>query len=354
MDLYHAHQLSDSVIDNYMLSNSHLSLEEIEFEVEREKALRLAEANKLYKELSLPPWKKLPLELKQAYRTAACGSEINGAALTCNLGWTVAGKALANPEAAARMIGRKVRAVLAKLGLPLSLAITLEFSGKRTQNPTLHIHGAFSVPEKLKAVVWKELRKALAHDYIIRANKPVWTVPIYEPGGWEAYTLKNLKKTLTRIDRPFYATHEASRLGEKLYNDIRRWLKAEARFFSENEFKKLVSACEAPRTDKLLALIEEHKNRRKERRAASRRRTIAMKKQAKSDPAAFYKQLAETLLGAGAEWPTWSDTVIERNHTSDMHLHSLAGSSLKDRYGGDPNVGMWETVGLETEADSEH
>lgn len=338
---------------NYIITNPHLSLEEIECEIECEKALRLAEANKLYQELNLPSWKKLPLELKQAYRTAACGTEINGVALSCNLGWTVAGKALANPEAAARMIGRKVRAVLAKLGLPLSLAITLEFSRKRPKNPTLHFHGSFSVPENLLAAVWVELKNSLAHDYIVRGNKPVWTEPVRTAGGWEAYTLKHLKKTLTRIDRPFYATHEASRLGEKLYEQIRQWLKTDAKGYTEADFREVISVPTAPRADKLLKLIDEHKKNKKAHRAAARRRTIEAKKRAKADPAGFAKELAEKLCGPGAEWPTRSEPTIGSNHTLDEHPRSSAGSSLKERYSGDPNVGLWETVASE-EADPEH
>ncbi len=315
VDLYQANYPSQSVVDNYVLSHSHLSTEDIEYLLRVEKAQRLLEAQKLYRELQLPPWKKLAPELKQAYRTAACGLEPNGVALSCNLGPTVASKALANPEAAALLIGRKVRAVLAKFGLPLHFAMTLEFADERSNNPELHFHGACSVPSELKKTIWNELRNVLAHDYVATGNKPVWTEPVRTAGGWEAYTLKHLQKTLIRIDKPFYATHEASGLGESLYNEIRRWLKTEAKHFSADKLRELMPARTAPPADKLLARIGEHKARRKEQRKARSRMTREIKKQAAADPVLFRQQLARQLRGEDRKEPNRSSQDVSPSYS---------------------------------------
>lgn len=297
VDIYQAWTANQSVIDIYMENHSSLTDDEEEdlHYKKRESLNLLAESQQLLTRLRLPRWKLLSPELKHSYKTAACGLEPDGLALSCNLGSDIIGRVLVNPQGEALYLGRKVRAILSKYGLPLHFAMTLEFAPARESNPEMHFHGSFSVPCGLKATILEELKHALAHDYLETRNQAVHVEIIRTAGGWEAYTLKNLNDTYACIERPIYATHQASRLGKDLYQKICRWLRKDVKRLARNALKEIMPSPRAKASPALLEAIRKVQALRKEQRGQRYRRTRERTKQAALNPELYREQTFDAI-----------------------------------------------------------
>lgn len=358
VDHYLGYLETSSVIDNYLLNYSTLTEEEKEelHDLKITKALHLREAKEIYSGLPFPPWKRLAYQLKHAYKIAACAAENDGVALTSNLGPAIACAALASADGPVLYLARKVRKILDELELPLHFAMVLEFAADRNNNHPLHFHASLSIPEHLKGEFRKRLHAAVATGYIGGSKRAVHYAELRTPGGWAAYCMGDLENTKKLIDDPMYSTHPASQLGEALYNRTCKWLRTEAKSFTDKTLSDLLPGPKPGSAPELEALIKAAKRARKERQLLGRQLNARAKKQAKENPDLFRQQLAIQLFGCATEQmvekqddasglfglTTASNQPSEcSTDTTTPAIKDAQAPRYQQNYDGDDHIGLW-------------
>jgi len=365
IDLYLKTKELCVVIDNYLVSNS--EKEEIDKEDELsfltfQKFQNLAKTKRYQKTISLPTWKKLPDHLKHVFRTAACGRDKNSIALSCNLSHQVASRAMRSFRGPADYIGRKLRDLLIELGLPPMTALTLEDSLNRNgNNPGLHFHAALRAPAEKISQLTKRLKQVFAENYIEAwNNKAVCIKPIRTTGGWAAYCTETLNTPDQCLEVATYATQQASKSGEELYNELKKWLQdiptLKTLEKEINSLKKL--SVKAPACPDLVLLIEQHRARKALARRERCRRTWDYKKQAANDPELFRRELAERLgyeqyvdlhgeikQTSHSPYKNAPETLYKLDHTTISPSSTLSSATspikLIKRYRGHPEFAKW-------------
>jgi histone H3/H4 len=349
IDLYLYHR-SLVVIDNYL--SSHPLTEEkidrrLDLEIEILNNQRLAK--QIFQNLRLPVWKNLREDLKQVFRLAACGSQENAAAITCNLGKETATNADQASRGAADYIGRKIR------NLPYSppeiAAVLEDESTRKGCNPGLHFHAAIQIHPSHLPLVEKALRKVFAFDYKeVASNKAILIKPITQPGRWASYCCKRLQKTDKTDGRAIFATKSASRAGLDLYDRVMTWLRQlPAPDRLQSDLDALIRPHIKSRPNQELARrIQEHCERLEAMRRKRREQARLYKRLASQSPDQFKLELIEKLRTASTALSASNKTLagcvistIPEIRTDDTRRRSEA---LTERYKGLPGVGEWAST----------
>ncbi|GLU40078.1 hypothetical protein [Pseudomonas sp. NBRC 100443] len=346
IDLY-LHHISLVVIDNYLSSYS-LTEEEIDrrldLEIEIINNQRLAK--QIFQNLRLPVWKNLREDLKQVFRIAACGSQENAAAITCNLGETTATNADQASRGAADYVGRKIR------NLPYSppeIAAVLEDETTRKGcNPGLHFHAALQIHPSHLPLVEKALRKVFASDYKeVASNKAVLIKPISQPGRWASYCCKRLPKNDKTDDRAIFATKSASRAGVDLYDRVMTWLRHLPDLDRlQSDLDTLIRPHIKSRPNQELARrIQVHRDHLEKMRRKRREQTRLYKRLASESPDQFRLELVEKLRAASTALSASNTTRAERVMSTIPGMRTSdkpeCSETLTERYKGLPGVGEW-------------
>lgn len=313
IDLY-LHHMSLVVIDNY-LSSYPLTEEDIDrrLELEIEIFNNQLLASQIFQTLKLPVWKNLREDLKQVFRIAACGSQENAAAITCNLGKKTATNAGKASRGAADYVGRKIR------NLPYSppeIATVLEDETTRKGcNPGLHFHAALKIHPSDLSFAEEALRKVFASDYKeVASNKAILIKPITQPGRWASYCCKKLRKTDTTDGRACFATKSASRAGVDLYDQVMTWLR---QLPDPDRLQSVLDNLIRPHiksrpNQELLYVIQEHREHLEAMRRKRKEQARLYKRMASEYPDQFRLELFEKLRAASTALGTSSRTPAER------------------------------------------
>lgn len=349
IDLY-LHHKSLVVIDNY-LSSYPLTEEDIDrrldLEIEILNNQRLAK--QIFQNLRLPVWKNLREDLKQVFRIAACGSQENSAAITCNLGETTATNADQASRGAADYIGRKIR------NLPYSppeIAAVLEDETTRKGcNPGLHFHAALQIHPSHLPLVEKALRKVFAFDYKeVASNKAILIKPITQPGRWASYCCKRLRKTDKTDGRAIFATKSASRAGVDLYDRVMTWLRhlPDPDRLQSNLDTLIRPHIKSRPNQELARRIREHCEHLEAMRRKHKEQTWLYKRLASQSPDQFKLELFEKLRAASTALSTFDKTPAERTIStiSEICMSDTPEppETLLERYRGLPGVGEWAST----------
>lgn len=306
IDLHIAVQRARVVIDitNHPLSPETLTSETLELLI-AENLDREEQASRYANRLLLPSWSRLPDDLKQLFKIAACGNHPDAVALTSNLDLKTASAALGASRGPAYFLARIIKRTLAQAGLSPDLALTVEFahgrSNKSSANPELHIHGVLQVPASLRDKITDGLKKAMAREYIETAgNKAVLLKPITSPGGWAGYCTNQRTFTTEHLDNPDFSTHSASQAGQALYEEqLKAWLRSlPPPVPSQGHVQAPVLP--SPMTDsgrELIALIQAHEEHRAARRKHRRQKNRELRRQARQNPIQFRQDLLDDLQG---------------------------------------------------------
>ncbi|TBW09523.1 hypothetical protein E0E50_11745 [Azotobacter chroococcum subsp. isscasi] len=305
IDLHIAVQRAHVVIDitNSPLSPETLTSETLEILI-AENLDREEQASRYANRLLLPSWARLPDDLKQLFKIAACGNHPDAVALTSNLDLKTASAALGASRGPAYFLARIIKRTLAQAGLSPDLALTVEFahgrSNKSSANPELHIHGVLQVPASLRGKITDDLKKALAREYIETAgNKAVLLKPITSLGGWAGYCTNQRTFTTEHLDNPDFSTHSASQAGQALYKQVKAWARSlpppEPAQEPAHAMPPARSMTDSGR--ELIALIQAHEEHRAARRKHRRQKNRELRRQARQNPIQFRQDLLDDLQG---------------------------------------------------------
>ena len=357
IDLYLRHQ-DHVVISNYLPSYSMTKDEkEIHQELQIDHLNNQLRAKEIFQNFQLPRWRSLPEDLRQVFKIAAIGSSDDAVAVSCNFGARAAKKAIKASRGAADYVGRKIRGITGLPGLSPEIAAVLEDAAHRQGcNPGLHFHAAFRVPADQVSLLEAALVSLLASDYVeVAGNQAVLVKPISHPGRWASYCCKTLRRADRVEGHASFATNDASRAGEHLYNKVMHWLR---QLPSPEQLKAELDGLLRPHIKsrpcpELLSLISLQAERR---RAAQHRRgqqTKHYKRLAANNPDQFRYELVEVLRTASAPVARPDLTLTELAEEALFEKYSRGNSehsvTLTERYIELPWVGEWAKTGEDDE-----
>ncbi len=346
IDLYLRH-MSLVVIDNY-LSSYPLTEEETDrrLDVEIKILNNQLLAKQIFQNLKLPVWKNLREDLKQVFRIAACGSQENAAAITCNLGIKTATNAHNASRGAADYVGRKIRNLLDSM--PEVAAVLEDEITRKGCNPGLHFHATLKIHPSHLPFVEEALRKVFASDYKeVASNKAIIIKPITQPGGWASYCCKRLRKIDKTDGRAIFATKSASRAGVDLYDRVMTWLRhlPDPDRLQSNLDTLIRPHIKSRPNQELARRIQEHREHLEAMRRKRREQTWLYKRFASQSPDQFRLELVEKFRAASTALSTFNRTPAERVISTISEIRTsdtpAPSETLVERYRGLPGVGEW-------------
>lgn len=349
IDLY-LHHMSLVVIDNY-LSSYPLTEEEIDRRIDLEIEILNNQllAKQIFQNLRLPVWKNLREDLKQVFRIAACGSQENAAAITCNLGKTTATNADQASRGAADYIGRKIRKL--PYSPPEIAAVLEDETTRKGCNPELHFHAALQIHPSHLPFVEKALRKAFASGYKeVASNKAILIKPITQPGRWASYCCKKLRKNDKTDGRAIFATKSASRAGVDLYDRVMTWLRnlPDPDWLRSDLDTLIRPHIQSRPNQELVRRIQEHRDHLEKMRRTRREQTRLYKRLASESRDQFKLELVEKLRAASTALGASNRAPAERVISTIPEIRTIdtpkPSETLIERYRGLPGIGEWANI----------
>ena len=349
IDLFLRHQ-PHVVIPNY-LSTYPMSEEEKESHQELyiDHINNQLHAKETFQNFQLPRWRSLPEDLRQVFKIAAIGSSDDAVAVSCNFGPRAANRATKASRGAADYVGRKMRGITGLPGLSPEIAAVLEDVVHRQGcNPGLHFHAAFRVPADQISLLKAALVNLFASDYVeVAGNQAVLIEPISHPGRWASYCCKTLRRADRVEGHASFATTDASRAGEQLYNKVMHWLR---QLPSPEQLKAELDGLLRPHIKsrpcpELLRLITRQAERKRAAQRLRGQQTRRYKQLAANNPEQFRQELAEKLssMTATAYIATLTPSELAYNEISDNHPNYKPAhqETLRERYRELHWIGDW-------------
>lgn len=238
----------------------------------------LRDAKKTLHRCRLPRWNDLNATSKLAIKLACLAENPDAAFLTINLGRRFADQALKNKRGLALRNGDIIRVALMDLGLPGSLALTVELSENRERNSPLHIHGIALIPEQQLAALSHQLKERLTADYIEHAgNKAVLIKPVQAAGPLTGYICKDIMKDMPMNNRRFYASKDLTEPSRLFYEELRQWYKSLPELIAELPETKPKPPAQSGKPTKFQQMIKEKQIQMKDRKRQARQEEARLK-----------------------------------------------------------------------------
>ncbi|HCK3343700.1 TPA: hypothetical protein NZK13_003954 [Pseudomonas aeruginosa] len=318
-------------------------------ELQIEKINNQLHAKEIFQNFQLPRWRSLPEDLRQVFKIAAAGNSADAVAVSCNFGPRAAERAAKASRGAADYAGRKMRGIP---GLSPEIAAVLEDAAHRQGcNPGLHFHAAFRVPADQVTLLKTALVNLFASDYVeVAGNQAVLIKPISHPGRWASYCCKTLRRADRVEGHASFATNDASRAGEQLYNKVMDWLR---QLPSLEQLQAEIDGLVRPHIKskpcpELFRMIIQHAERKKAAQHRRGQQTKHYKRLVANNPEQFRYELVEifTAASAAVNMPDITLTELAGGAISEQCNKGTPASpdTFTERYRGLPGVGEWATV----------